>query len=132
MIIIQSSLVHYTYTYNYTKYITFQIHPLSSFILHSTKLFKATLSVLNMHQRRMLARLMFDIMSESLPTVPYCVFYNFPLLHPQVSNYSLQYYNGGRYPIPQTAMVVLMEVIKLITTILRSKGRYNISPKETI
>jgi hypothetical protein len=39
-----------------------------------------------------------------------------------VSNYSLQYYNGGHYPIPQTAMVVLMEIIKLITTIIRSKG----------
>ena len=62
----------------------------------------------------------------------FIVFYNFPLLYPQVSNYSLQYYNGGRYPIPQTAMVVLMEVIKLITTILRSKGRYNISRTVTI
>ena len=34
----------------------------------------------------------------------------------------MQYYNGGRYPIPQTAMVVLMEVIKLSATIIRSKG----------
>jgi hypothetical protein len=40
-----------------------------------------------------------------------------------VSNDALQYYNGGRYPIPQTAMVVLMEVIKLVATVIRSKGR---------
>jgi hypothetical protein len=39
-----------------------------------------------------------------------------------VSNYSLQYYNGGHYPIPQTAMVVLMEAIKLLATVIRSKG----------
>jgi hypothetical protein len=40
-----------------------------------------------------------------------------------VSNYSLQYYNGGHYPIPQTAMVVLMEAIKLLATVIRSKGK---------
>ena len=37
----------------------------------------------------------------------------------QLSNYSIQYYNGGKYPLPQTILVVLVEVIKLVTTILR-------------
>jgi len=40
----------------------------------------------------------------------------------QVSNYSVRYFNGGVYPIPQTAIVALSEVIKLLTTVLRSKG----------
>ena len=41
----------------------------------------------------------------------------------QLSNYSTQYYNGGHYPIPQTVIVAIMETIKLITTVIRSKGR---------
>ena len=40
----------------------------------------------------------------------------------QISNYSVQYHNGGKYPIPQTVIVVLMEVIKLVTTVIRAKG----------
>ena len=40
----------------------------------------------------------------------------------QLSNYSIQYYNGGRYPIPQTTIVVLMELIKLVTTVGRAGG----------
>lgn len=39
----------------------------------------------------------------------------------QISNYSIQYYNGGKYPLPQTLLVVLVELIKLVTTIGRSK-----------
>eukprot|EP00090_Calanus_glacialis_P043853 TRINITY_DN7774_c0_g1_i4.p1 TRINITY_DN7774_c0_g1~~TRINITY_DN7774_c0_g1_i4.p1 ORF type:complete len:367 (-),score=97.63 TRINITY_DN7774_c0_g1_i4:55-1155(-) len=38
----------------------------------------------------------------------------------QMSNYSIQYYNGGKYPLPQTILVVLLEAIKLIVTVLRS------------
>ncbi|XP_059091463.1 uncharacterized protein LOC131886999 isoform X2 [Tigriopus californicus] len=40
----------------------------------------------------------------------------------QVSNYSIKYYNEGIYPLPQTAIVVLVEVIKLLVTIIRAKG----------
>ena len=38
----------------------------------------------------------------------------------QIINYSMQYYNEGRYPIPQTIIVVLGEIIKLGITL----GRY--------
>ena len=37
-----------------------------------------------------------------------------------MSNYSIQYYNGGKYPLPQTILVVLLEAIKLLVTVLRS------------
>jgi len=40
----------------------------------------------------------------------------------QISNYSIQYYNGGKYPLPQTLIVAIVELLKLITTVLRSKG----------
>jgi len=39
----------------------------------------------------------------------------------QTSNYSMQYYNNGKYPISQTMIVVVCEAIKLIVTIMRSK-----------
>ena len=39
----------------------------------------------------------------------------------QISNYSINYYNGGKYPIPQTILVVLLEILKLTATILRLK-----------
>ena len=38
----------------------------------------------------------------------------------QVSSYSVQYYNGGTYPVPQTMLVLLGEIIKLSTTIART------------
>jgi len=38
----------------------------------------------------------------------------------QMSNYSIQYFNGGKYPLPQTILVVLLEALKLLTTVLRS------------
>jgi len=38
----------------------------------------------------------------------------------QLSNYSIQYYNGGKYPLPQTILVVLLEAIKLLATVIRS------------
>jgi drug/metabolite transporter (DMT)-like permease len=38
-----------------------------------------------------------------------------------VSNYSLQYFSNGQYPVPQTIIVVLIELIKLVATIIRSK-----------
>jgi len=38
----------------------------------------------------------------------------------QVSNYSIQYYNGGKYPLPQTILVVLLEALKLLVTVIRS------------
>jgi drug/metabolite transporter (DMT)-like permease len=38
----------------------------------------------------------------------------------QISNYSIQYYNGGRYPLPQTILVVLLEAMKLLVTVMRS------------
>lgn len=39
----------------------------------------------------------------------------------QVSNYSMNYFSNGKYPIPQTMIVVLCEVIKFLGTILRSR-----------
>merc|ERR1711936_504026 len=41
----------------------------------------------------------------------------------QVSNYSINYYNGGSYPLPQTLLVVLLEVLKLSGTVLRMRCR---------
>jgi len=38
----------------------------------------------------------------------------------QISNYSIQYYNGGKYPLPQTILVVLLEGMKLMVTMMRS------------
>ena len=38
----------------------------------------------------------------------------------QVTNYSIQYYNGGSYPLPQTMLVIMVEIIKLFTTITRT------------
>ena len=38
----------------------------------------------------------------------------------QISNYSIKEFNGGRYPLPQTMLVVLVELIKLVATIVRS------------
>jgi len=38
----------------------------------------------------------------------------------QVTNYSIQYYNGGSYPLPQTMLVIMVEIIKLFTTIIRT------------
>ena len=38
----------------------------------------------------------------------------------QVSSYSVQYYNGGTYPVPQTMLVLLGEIIKLFTTLART------------
>ena len=40
----------------------------------------------------------------------------------QTSNYSLQYFLHGAYPVPQTIIVVVNEIIKLAATILRAKG----------
>ncbi|XP_040567230.1 uncharacterized protein [Lepeophtheirus salmonis] len=37
----------------------------------------------------------------------------------QISNYSIQYYNNGKYPVASTAMVVSTEFLKLIFTIFR-------------
>jgi len=39
----------------------------------------------------------------------------------QTSNYSLQYYNHFQFPIPQTVIVVLAELVKLVTTLIRAK-----------
>ena len=38
----------------------------------------------------------------------------------QISNYSIQVFNGGRYPLPQTILVLLVELIKLTATVVRS------------
>jgi len=38
----------------------------------------------------------------------------------QISNYGIQVYNGGQYPIPQTLLVVFIELLKLLFTIIRS------------
>jgi len=38
----------------------------------------------------------------------------------QISNYSIQVFNGGRYPLPQTVLVLLVELIKLAATVVRS------------
>jgi len=40
-----------------------------------------------------------------------------------MSNYSIQYYNGGHYPIPQTVIVVSVEAIKLVVILVRSGCR---------
>ena len=39
----------------------------------------------------------------------------------QVSNYAINYYNRGTYPLPQTLLVMLSEVLKLLGTLLRMK-----------
>ena len=41
----------------------------------------------------------------------------------QVSNYSINYYNSGTYPLPQTLLVMLSEVLKLCGTFLCMKCR---------
>merc|ERR1712179_342937 len=38
----------------------------------------------------------------------------------QVTSYSVHYYNGGTYPVPQTMLVLLGEIIKLFTTLART------------
>jgi len=43
------------------------------------------------------------------------------------NHYSVQYLNGGTYPVPMTAMVLLAEVLKFIATLVRSKGILNYS-----
>lgn len=45
----------------------------------------------------------------------------------QLSNYSLQYYNDGRFPIPQTILVITVAFVKLVTTVLRDGGKCPIS-----
>ncbi len=40
----------------------------------------------------------------------------------QLSVYSLQYYNGGAYPVPKTLMVVLAESLKLAAIAVRLKS----------
>ncbi len=42
----------------------------------------------------------------------------------QTSNYSLQYVLSGAYPVPQTIIVVVNEIIKLVATILRAIGKH--------
>ena len=37
----------------------------------------------------------------------------------------MQYFSGGKYPIPQTMIVLLCEVIKLLGTIIRSKCKFD-------
>ena len=41
----------------------------------------------------------------------------------QVSIYSVQYLNHGKYPVPQTFMVVAMETMKLVATVVRAGGK---------
>jgi len=50
----------------------------------------------------------------------------------QISNYSINYYNGGRYPLPQTIMVVMMELLKLTVTFMRSGCRTPMLDKQSI
>ena len=45
----------------------------------------------------------------------------------QVSNYSLQYFNHSHFPIPQTCIVVLCELVKLVTTFIRAKCKFLIA-----
>lgn len=37
-----------------------------------------------------------------------------------VSNFSIQYYNDGHYPLPQTLIVVIVELLKLLAIVMRS------------
>merc|ERR1711936_149612 len=50
----------------------------------------------------------------------------------QVSNYSINYYNGGSYPLPQTLLVVLLEVLKLSGTVLRMRCRTPMLDKQSV
>lgn len=45
----------------------------------------------------------------------------------QLSNYSLQYYNEGRFPIPQTVIVIGVALVKLFATVFRAGGKCPIS-----
>ena len=54
----------------------------------------------------------------------------------QTANYSLQYYNGGVFPIPKTFLVVLTETTKLTAILVLSKGlcpiyKYGVSGRVT-
>eukprot|EP00096_Caligus_rogercresseyi_P006532 TRINITY_DN2302_c0_g1_i1.p1 TRINITY_DN2302_c0_g1~~TRINITY_DN2302_c0_g1_i1.p1 ORF type:complete len:338 (-),score=29.17 TRINITY_DN2302_c0_g1_i1:196-1209(-) len=48
----------------------------------------------------------------------------------QVSNYSMQYYNGGKYVIASSALVVTTEILKILFTLLRM-GSWPIMNAET-
>jgi len=50
----------------------------------------------------------------------------------QVSNYSINYYNGGKYPLPQTLLVVVLEILKLSATFLRLKCKTPLCDKTSI
>jgi len=50
----------------------------------------------------------------------------------QISNYSINYYNGGKYPLPQTILVVLLELLKLTATFLRSGCRTPMLDKQSV
>ncbi len=43
----------------------------------------------------------------------------------QCTNYGVRYDNDGRYPVPQTLHVALLELIKLVLTVVRAKGTDN-------
>ena len=49
-----------------------------------------------------------------------------------MSNYSIQYYNGGKYPLPQTILVVLLEALKLVVTVMRSGCEIPSLDKDTL
>ena len=48
----------------------------------------------------------------------------------QIANYSLQYYNGGHFPIPPTVMVLIIELVKLFATVVLAKGKCPIAKQD--
>lgn len=56
-------------------------------------------------------------------TISIVVFQIFCEVAKQTSNYSVQYYNGGKYPVAQTTIVIAMELIKLMATVVRANGK---------
>ena len=49
-----------------------------------------------------------------------------------MTNYSIQYYNFGHYPLPQTILVIIVELIKLTVIITRLGGNIPSISKESL
>ena len=41
----------------------------------------------------------------------------------QCANFGVQYLNDNKYPVPQTALVTLIEMCKVTFTVIASRGR---------
>jgi hypothetical protein len=58
-------------------------------------------------------------LSSTLPIV--CLFAVFEVTK-QASNYGVKYSNADEYPVPQTLLVAIIEMIKVLVVIVRLEG----------